>query len=95
LSNTAIPCRSELARDGLEADAFHEDARVTVNQHLEQARSNKGLSTPAGLDGRLKTRNPRDRNFFEIKGLPASVNQYIIHAIESTDRRKSSMFSRS
>jgi hypothetical protein len=24
--------------------------------------------------------------FFEIKGLPAFGNQYIIHAIESTDR---------
>jgi len=24
--------------------------------------------------------------FFEIKGLPVPVNQYIIHAIESTER---------
>ena len=32
-------CRSELARDEFEGDAFFQTARVTVHDHREQARS--------------------------------------------------------
>jgi len=37
------------------------------------------------MASRETERDQAGRNFFEIKGLPASGNQYIIHAIESTD----------
>ncbi|CAI8949258.1 transposase [Pseudomonas sp. IT-P253] len=35
-------CRSELARDGPEGDAFIQQTRVIVNVHREHARSYKG-----------------------------------------------------
>ncbi|MNG22273.1 hypothetical protein D3C84_1067370 [compost metagenome] len=36
------PCRSELARDGLEGTAGNQISRLIVNDHREQARSYRG-----------------------------------------------------
>ncbi|CAI9005678.1 hypothetical protein [Pseudomonas serbica] len=41
-------------------------------------------STESGVQG-PKQGEDTLRNFFEIKGLQAPGNEYIIHAIESTD----------
>ncbi|MNR59799.1 hypothetical protein D3C85_1811350 [compost metagenome] len=39
----SLTCRSELARDELEGDAFIQTTRVIVNVHREQARSYRGI----------------------------------------------------
>jgi hypothetical protein len=41
-------CRSELAREGLQANALIQEVRVIVNVHRERARSYRGLGTILG-----------------------------------------------